>query len=317
LSLDHIQKTTEEYKFSVVNNQFADNPKAFEVGVQFWKQGDLIKAISAFEAAVFQNNKNADAWRLLGVCHAECDDDTRAINALAHAVDMDPQNLNALLDLGVCYTNELNKMRALVYLKTWLQSHPAYMHIVQDFDMKKQQNEMKTPEDPQDYGHLYNYFHFHQEVLGMFKQASQQAQDDADLFAVLGVLYNISHDFDSAMASFKHAIQLRPADYSLWNKLGATQANSARSNEAVDCYRQALKLKPNYIRAWINLGIAYANQKKYPDAIKYYLRSLNMCPRAENVWQYLGMAFTCMDRPDLVEMCKFKDVQRFRNEFPF
>lgn len=85
----------------------------------------------------------------------------------------------------------------------------------------------------------------------------------------------------------------------------------------VDCYRHALKLKPNYIRAWINLGIAYANQKKYGEAIKYYLRSLNMCPKADNVWQYLSMAFTCMDRTDLVEMCKYKDVERFRNEFPF
>ena len=214
----------------MTNNPFVEDPKAFETGVQLWKQGDLIKAVSAFEAVVFHNKQNADAWRMLGVCHAECDDDTRAINALAHAVDVDPNHLNALLDLGVCYTNELNKMRALVYLKTWLQHHPSYAHLVEQFDAELKQKK-KDEQKEEDMNQLYNYFHMHQEVTSLFVKASQQSQD-ADLFSVLGVLFNISHDYENATQSFQTAVKLRPTDYSLWNKLGATQANSARSDEA-------------------------------------------------------------------------------------
>lgn len=42
-----------------------------------------------------------------------------------------------------------------------------------------------------------------------------------------------------------------------------------------------------------------------------------MSPRSESVWQYLGMAFTCMDRKDLVELCRHKDIDRFREFFEF
>lgn len=267
LSVDSIRRSTPAYE-SVVpfeQNPYATQDNCFDLGMQLWQKGDVSKAILAFEAHVRHEPQSSDAWRMLGMCHAECDDDQSAIHALNHAIDADPQNLVALLDLGVAYTNELNNMRALVFLKSWISNHPTYAHLAHHIEQERQGN----PEDT-----LLNYFHFHQELLDLYNSAIEQAPKDADLHTVLGVLHNISKNYDQAIEHFKSALELRPGEYSLWNKLGATLANSNSPKEAVHAYRSALQLKPNYVRSWINLGIAYANLKRHEEAVKFYLRAL-------------------------------------------
>lgn len=47
-----------------------------------WVPGKLHQAVQAFEAVVHQQSDHSDAWRMLGVCHAENDEDTKAILCL-------------------------------------------------------------------------------------------------------------------------------------------------------------------------------------------------------------------------------------------
>ncbi|KAL8520864.1 hypothetical protein ACS0TY_011426 [Phlomoides rotata] len=71
------------------------------------KGGLLSEAVLALEAEVLKNPDNAEGWRLLGIAHAENDDDQQAIAAMMRAHDVDPTNLEVLLALGVSHTNEL------------------------------------------------------------------------------------------------------------------------------------------------------------------------------------------------------------------
>jgi tetratricopeptide (TPR) repeat protein len=302
LTLAHVQESAEAYTMLAQSqdNPYMNAPNKFQIGMQLRESGDLNKAILAFEACVQENRDNSDAWYLLGLSHAECDDDVRAISALASAVRADPNNLDALLELGVSYTNELHKINALVYLKSWLNQHPVYSSI-------SQPNSSST----------FNFFALHAEVMEMFNQAVSMNPNDAQLYTVLGVLNHLVDEYDEAVAAFHKAATLNPKNHSYWNKLGATQANNRQSDKAVEAYRKALKLKPNYIRAWVNLGIAYSNQQEHVDAVKFFLRALSMCPRIEHVWTYLAFAFHCMKREDLVEMCNEKNVELFRREFQF
>ena len=63
---------------------------------------------------------SAEAWRWLGMAHAETDDDRQAIATLLKSVDVDQGNLEALLELGVSCTNELDQTQALCFLETWI-----------------------------------------------------------------------------------------------------------------------------------------------------------------------------------------------------
>jgi peroxin-5 len=297
LTLTHVQESAEAYTMIAQprENPFANASNKFQIGTQMRESGDLNKAILAFEACVQENRDNSDAWYMLGLSHAECDDDLRAISALSSAVRADPHNLDALLELGVSYTNELHKINALVYLKSWLSQHPVYSSVVRP-----------------DSTTTFNFFALHGEVVNMFGEAINMNPNDAQLYNVMGVLSHLVDDYDDAVNSFRKAASLQPKNHSYWNKLGATQANKRESAQAIEAYRKALKLKPNYIRSWVNLGIAYSNQQKNDEAVKFFLRALSMCPRIEHVWTYLAFTFHCMNREDLVKLCSEKNVDLFK-----
>ncbi|CAH2069768.1 unnamed protein product [Thlaspi arvense] len=282
------------YVFSDMN-PYVGHPEPMKEGQELFRKGLLSEAALALEAEVMKNPENAEGWRLLGVTHAENDDDQQAIAAMMRAQEADPTNLEVLLALGVSHTNELEQATALKYLYGWLRNHPQYGAIA----------------PPELADSLY-----HADIARLFTEASQMNPEDADVHIVLGVLYNLSREFDRAISSFQTALKLKPNDYSLWNKLGATQANSVQSADAISAYQQALDLKPNYVRAWANMGISYANQGMYKESIPYYVRALAMNPKADNAWQYLRLSLSCASRQDLIEACESRNLDLLQKEFP-
>lgn len=282
------------YEFSDMN-PYVGHPNPLKEGQELFRKGLLSEAVLALEAEVLKNSDNAEGWRLLGIAHAENDDDQQAIAAMMRAQEVDPTNLEVLLALGVSHTNELEQAAALKYLYSWLRHHSKYGTLAR----------------PEMSDSLY-----YADVAGLFNEAAQMSPEDADVHVVLGVLYNLSREFDKAIASFKTALKLKPRDYSLWNKLGATQANSVQSADAIDAYQQALDLKPNYVRAWANMGISYANQGMYEESIRYYVRALAMNPKADNAWQYLRISLSCASRNDMMQACDSRNLDVLQKEFP-
>ncbi|KAB5534931.1 hypothetical protein DKX38_018017 [Salix brachista] len=282
------------YVFSDMN-PYVGHPNPLKEGQELFRKGLLSESVLALEAEVLKNPDNAEGWRLLGIAHAENDDDQQAIAAMMRAHEADPTNLEVLLALGVSHTNELEQAAALKYLYGWLRHHPKY----------------GTLANPELSDSLY-----YADVARLFNEAAEMSPEDADVHVVLGVLYNLSREYDKAIASFQRALKLKPQDYSLWNKLGATQANSVQSAEAILAYQQALDLKPNYVRAWANMGISYANQGMYEDSIRYYVRALAMNPKADNAWQYLRISLSCASRNDLFEACDSRNLDVLQKEFP-
>ncbi|EFJ18463.1 hypothetical protein SELMODRAFT_444455 [Selaginella moellendorffii] len=275
-------------------NPYVGHPNPLKEGQELFRKGLLSEAVLALEAEVIKNPENAEGWRLLGITHAENDDDRQAIASMVRARDADPTNLEVLLALGVSHTNELEQPEALRYLRGWLQHHPKYGILV-----PQENAESLTQSD----------------VARLFNEAAAMAPEDGDVHTVLGVLYNLSREYSNAIQSFETALKLKPRDYSLWNKLGATQANSARSSDAIYAYQEALNLKPNYVRAWSNMGIGYANQAQYQESIRYYVRALCMNPKADNAWQYLRMSLSAT-RTDLLDACDKRDLETLQAEFP-
>ncbi|XWS27654.1 hypothetical protein CRYUN_Cryun25bG0000100 [Craigia yunnanensis] len=282
------------YVFSDMN-PYVGHPNPLKEGQELFRKGLLSEAVLALEAEVMKNPENAEGWRLLGITHAENDDDQQAIAAMMRAQEADPTNLEVLLALGVSHTNELEQAAALKYLYGWLRHHPKY----------------GTLAPPELIDSLY-----YADVARLFNEVAQMSPEDADVHIVLGVLYNLSREYDKAIATFKNALKLKPNDYSLWNKLGATQANSVQSADAILAYQQALDLKPNYVRAWANMGISYANQGMYEESIRYYVRALAMNSKSDNAWQYLRISLSCASRNDMLEVCDSKNLELLQKEFP-
>jgi len=317
-AIDPTKANDPEYKFSE-ENHFAEskeneNVNYFEEGIRLMSSGNLNEAILAFEACVKKEPNRSEAWRYLGICHADNENENGAISAYLKCHSLDNYDLDALLQLGVSYTNEIDPFRALNYLKQWIANHPDYSMLA-EMEEKQPMNAQNANNGM--LGGWNGSKQEHKKVVSMFNKALSINGMDSDLHIVLGVLYNITSEFDVAENHFKKAIQSKPKDPSLWNKLGATQANGGKCKDAIRAYSKALQLKPNYVRALSNLGISFANQDMHKEACQSYLASLKLNNEADSVWDHLTMSLMDLNRGDLVELCKHKDVKYFKNHFDF
>ncbi|XP_023248143.1 peroxisomal targeting signal 1 receptor [Copidosoma floridanum] len=286
--------------------------------------GDLPGAVLCFEAAAKQDDKNAEAWLLLGKTQAENEQDPLAISALKHCLTLDPANLTALMALAVSYTNESYQSQACLTLKDWLLKNDKYKHLT---------SRKPASKPPSQIGVSTILFHdVHEEVKDLFIQAARMQPHgtiDADVQCGLGVLLNLSSEYDKAADCFKAAIQARPKDPMLWNRLGAILANSQRSEEAIEAYHQALELSPGFIRARYNLGISCINLNAYKEAGEHLLTALNqqaagrdafgeqapMRVMSDTIWSTLRLVVSLMHMYHLNDAIDNRDLARLNKEF--
>lgn len=176
----------------------------YEEALRNYEQGDVNLAVLKLEAIVQKDNNGAElaeVWRLLGTCHAENDDEPKAIYCLEKAVDYDPYHLSTLLSLGTCYVNELDSIKALETLRTWVTNNPKFLGL-------------EVTHDEYSDGTLMD------EVMQLILSVAAHSPNDAEVQVLLGVLYNISQDFDSALDCFHKALESSQSiDYNLLNKV--------------------------------------------------------------------------------------------------
>ena len=62
------------YAFSE-QNPYVGHPNPLKEGQELFRRGLLSEAVLALEAEILKNPDNVEGWRLLGITHAENDDD--------------------------------------------------------------------------------------------------------------------------------------------------------------------------------------------------------------------------------------------------
>lgn len=69
------------YVFSDMN-PYVGHPNPLKEGQDLFRKGLLSEAVLALEAEVMKNPENSEGWRLLGIAHAENDDDQQVLYVL-------------------------------------------------------------------------------------------------------------------------------------------------------------------------------------------------------------------------------------------
>ena len=72
-------------------------------------KGEIQEALLCLEAAVQRDQKDSEAWRLLGELYSDNADDKFAILSLKNAHEADPKDLRSLFYLGIMHINEEKK----------------------------------------------------------------------------------------------------------------------------------------------------------------------------------------------------------------
>ncbi|KAL9187424.1 hypothetical protein ACHAXT_001527 [Thalassiosira profunda] len=294
---------------------FPDN--LYDRGLAHFDEGDLRSAILCFESTLRNiDPDHADAWRMLGKCHAENDEDARAIVCWKRALEGDPFSAETRLMLGVACVNELDHEGAVECLRGWVANHPGYAGMALD-DVGTGEEDAYGEGGEGRRSAVEAGMRDVERILLRALEFDRSTAAAADVHEALGVVYNVSRDYDAAAAAFRRALAVRPDDYQLHNRLGATLANGNRSDEALPAYREALRLKPRYARGWLNMAISHSNLHNYPEAARCYLQTLALNRDAGHVWGYLRIALTCDERWDLLPAAAARDLAAFREHFDF
>lgn len=315
----------QEYTFDE-ENPMLNMENAFEKGKEFLERGDIPSAVLCFEAAVCQDENNAEIWELLGTSQAENEKDPNAIAALKKSLDLKPNNnRNVLMALAISYTNESLQNQALRMLIDWLRSHEKYQNLVpahfkQDPGAVIASSLINGPQLA--------------DVQDLYIQAVRQSPNEIDpeIQEALGVLFNLSCEYEKAADCFRAALQVKPDNAKVWNRLGASLANGNQSIAAVDAYQHALAIEPGYIRARYNVGIICINLKSYKEAVEHFLLALNhqatsmarsglqsvkdsSNQMSDTIWSTMRMAISLMGRMDLQEAIDERNLDVLNREF--
>ncbi|XP_020291067.1 peroxisomal targeting signal 1 receptor isoform X2 [Pseudomyrmex gracilis] len=314
-----------EYQFCETN-PMKDLLNNLEEGKKRLEAGDLPSAVLCFEAAVQQDENNAEAWLLLGKTQAENEQDPLAISALNRCLCLEPSNGVALMTLAASYANESYHKQACLTLKEWLLKNEKYKHLADTQSALTKEEDITFSVSTLLYDKVYD------EVKNLYIQAARmnpRNEIDADVQCGLGVLFNLSHEYDKAVDCFQAALQVHPDDPRLWNRLGATLANGQRSAEAINAYHRALELSPGFIRARYNLGISCINLEAYKEAGEHFLTALNqqaagkdpqansIPPKAmsNTIWSTLRLVLSLMHKHDLIQAVEERDLATLNKEF--
>ena len=304
---------------------------------QLYDEGQVSDAIPILERHLQSIDPNdADAWALLGRCHAENDEDHKAIACLERSVERDPFEPNVRLELGVSYINELDHGRALEHLRCWATHNPDHQHHISPVIEENTATTINTTTEGSALDELRTLLN------NLLNDASSTPSSISQAHEVLGVALNVSRDYDLASDHLRTALVERQKNgedgtsnnnnnnnnkqiHALWNRLGATLANGGRSEEALDAYGRALSIRPRYARGWLNLAIAHGNLGNHEEAARCHLQVLSLHPNATQVWGYLRIALTCSERWDLLPLLSqqgeegegWGNVDAFREHFDF
>ncbi|XP_054599869.2 PEX5-related protein [Nothobranchius furzeri] len=303
------------------NNPFRDQPNVFAEAQEKAREGDLNTTVLLLEAAILQDPQDAEAWQLLGMTHAENENEPAAIVSLQRCLELRPHNLPALMALAISFTNGGAQQEACGALRRWISHNPRYKDLVQRDLLQG------SPLTPRRGPHRSTLTSTElQDLLQLFQEAALLNVDgvDPDLQTGLGVLYNLVSDYDRAVEAFSAALSVRPQDYLLWNRLGATLANGNRCEEAVEAYTQALELQPGFIRSRYNLGISCINLGALREAVSNFLMALNQqrqsqpCSQhqmSDNIWAALRIALSMLDRTELFQAVGTRDLDQLMGAF--
>lgn len=181
----------------------------FKQGMEWFRQGNVSQAIHCFEQVLRLDASLSESWKMLGLCHAENEEDYKAVACLHNAVHHDPYNMDALLALGATYVNEMRGGDALRCIRNWMTHHPQLQHV------------WRAAAGAESEGHSLDAVknQLLQAKEWLATQSTPRSETLAQVHVLLGILYNVSEEFSSAVECFRSASTAFPDDYSVWNKV--------------------------------------------------------------------------------------------------
>jgi len=234
---------------------------AFESGIRFHRQGDLVRAEEAYKAALALDTENADAWHLLGLLCHQTDRGGLAVLLLERALALRPDEPEFLNHLGLAYKagGDLRRAQAIMDRAVALRpgdsgfyNNRGLVHAAQgEAEAAVHDHAMAVRLDGTNIAarvNLGNALLLAQrkdEAIVALREAVTMAPDNAQAWHSLGAAFNVKGLLGDAHDSYSRALSIRPAAPHSLADIATVALDMGRTREAIEYLQAALRLQPN------------------------------------------------------------------------
>lgn len=260
------------------------SPEAIEIeglikqGKSFMENGDLDRAIDAFNNAVKLNSNSAEAYYHLGIIYVRKNDAPNGLNFLQKSVGLVPGNNRVRMALALAYERFNRLDDAIRQCRAIMAQAPGTSEAL---EAEKNLNLLLIRQ----YAETGNL----DAALALTAILRRDYSSDSRVLHAAGLAYFNFNRLDDAEAVFKQVAQLSPGSATPYFYLGRVHERAARMPLAIEQYKRAVMLEPGTDiarRATIRLGTIKATdllkKEDWQGALKEFQAVLQLEPNDAN-----------------------------------
>jgi len=280
--------------------------EALSQAVALHQTGKLPQAEQIYRQVLQADPRNADAWHLLGVMHAQVNQHNAAVEHIRRAIEIDPRQAAFHANLGAAYQKLKRTDEAIACFRRALELNPKHADALNNLAVALQsRGESAAAEEccRRAIGASPNYTEAHfnlgnalqaqsraAEALAAHQRAVQLKANYAEAHHGVGAALEALDRLDEAAAAYCRALELKDNSPTTHNNLGVVFKKQKKFDAAVAAYRRALALQPDYAEALTNLGNALCEQGNLDEAVACHQRALELKPDLAEALNNLGNA---------------------------
>jgi predicted O-linked N-acetylglucosamine transferase (SPINDLY family) len=260
-------------------------------GLAHQQAGRLTEAEAHYRQVLARDERQPDAWHLLGTIAQHIRDFPLAVELIQHAVEIDPHNASYLCNLGIAQaaTGQLE------------QAECSYRAAL-----------LRTPDFPLAHFNLATLLASTgriREAADHYGRAIRVNPDFAEAHYNLAVIHHDQHNWNAATVEYHSTLRVTPNRADAWNNLGLVLKEQGHLAQAIECHRRAVQIRPEYAEAWNNLGVASRDARQTGQALDCYSKALQLKPDYAEAFNNLGNTLLCMGRPTDAVTCLKRAIE--------
>jgi len=242
-------------------------------GLEFHKQGNLIKAKQLYEQALENDSRDIYALCLLGIIEYKNKNYESSINFLKKSIKINPDYFDANYNLA-CVLKEIKKLSESVV-----------------FSSKAVKSKINSPEANHLHADTLLELDKFDEAIIYYENVLKIRPNSSSAYFGKGVIFKEKKDYKTAIANYKKSIELNPNLVAAYDNLGNIYKILQMYDESLKNYNKAIEIKSNFAKAYINRGALFQEMKRYDDSIADYYMAINLEPDNFLVHLNLGVVF--------------------------
>ena len=217
----------------------------------------------------------------------------KAVAALSEGLRLNPESFHSYCAAGRIYrANQLFEQSAAAYRQAIRVSH-IYLE-----EVECQQDPEQLYNAYAELSRAYHMMDDLSGAIVALQKAIAVKADDANAFFTLGSLYYVARQFDQAIYALQRATELDPDNPQFHSDLGIALMEVDHLSEAEQAYREAIRLESDNSLYYQNLGMVQFQQRNDRQALASLLQAIHLGTFSSPVYLTAARLYRKLDQPE-------------------